>query len=58
MRAIFDYACMVYEVAAKIHLEKLDRIQSRALRLCLGAAKTTPIESNKLPLHFRRNKLS
>ena len=53
---------MVYEVAAKTHLERLDRVQARALRLCLGATKTTPInallvESNELPLHLRRNKL-
>ncbi|XP_053091437.1 uncharacterized protein LOC113528898 [Pangasianodon hypophthalmus] len=63
MRATLDYGCMVCEAAAKIHLEKLDRIQYRVLRLSLGAVKTTPInallvESNELPLHLRRNKLS
>ena len=26
MRAILDYGCMVYEVAAKTHLERLDRV--------------------------------
>ncbi len=32
MRATLDYGCMMYETAAKSHLEKLDRIQYKALK--------------------------
>ena len=41
----------------------LDPIQNHALRLCLGAYRTSPasslcVESNEPPLYFRRKKLS
>ena len=41
----------------------LDPIQNQALRLCLGAFRTTPVESlqieaNEPPLSLRRNKLA
>lgn len=63
MRATLGYGCMVYETAAKCHIEKLDRVQHRALRLSLGAIKSTTInalfvESIELPLYLRRTKLS
>lgn len=63
LRATLDYGCMVFDIAAKSHLQKLDRMQYRALRLCLGAVNTTPInallvESSDLPLNLRRTKLS
>lgn len=50
-------------VAAKNVLEKFDRIQFRALRLCIGAIRTTPtnallVEPDELPLYLRRSKLS
>lgn len=42
---------------------RLDRIQYRALRICLGATKTTHVnallvEANEIPLSLRRLKLS
>ena len=47
---------------AKAILDKLDVIQSRALRICCGAFRTTPIpallvEMGEWPLRIRRNKL-
>ena len=41
----------------------LDPIQNHALRLCLGAYRTSPasslcVEANEPPLYFRRKKLS
>ncbi len=63
IRSCLDYGCMVYGVAAKSILEKLDKIQFRALRISIGAVKTTPtnvllVEANELPLNLRRSKLS
>ena len=63
IRSCIDYGCMIYGAAAKSSLEKLDRIQSRALRISIGAVKTTPInamlvEANELPLYLRRIKLA
>ncbi len=63
IRSCLDYGCMVYGAAAKSILEKLDKIQFRALRISIGAVKTTPtnallVEANELPLYLRRSKLS
>lgn len=63
IRSSIDYDCMVCGAAAKSILEKLDRIQFRALRLSIGAVKTTPtnallVEADELPLYLRRSKLS
>ncbi len=39
-----DYGCAVYGAAAKSELKKLDDIQSRALRICCGAIRSTPLD--------------
>ena len=62
IRSTLDYGSVVFGAAAKSHLCKLDRIQSKALRVCSGAFKTTPIpallvEMGEAPLNNRRNKL-
>ena len=54
---------MVYGSARKSYLSKLETVQNQALRLCLGAFRTSPIsslhvEANELPLYFRREKLA
>lgn len=59
-RAILDLA---YGSAAKSTLAKLDVIQARALRLCTGALRTTPIpallvETGEAPLRLRHTKLA
>lgn len=63
MRATIDYGCIVYGAAAKTSLEKVDRLQYRAPRVCIRAIKSTPInavliEAGETPLHFRREKLA
>ncbi len=63
IRSIIDYGCMIYGSASETLLRSLDRIQYRALRICLGATKTTPVnallvEANEMPLSLRRVKLS
>lgn len=63
VRSKLDYGCVVYGSARASYLETLDRVQNAALRVCLGAFRTTPIcslhvEANELPLSLRRQKLA
>ena len=58
-----DYGCVVYGSARSSYLHRLDPIQNKALRLCLGAFQTSPIvslevESGIPSLSARRAKLS
>ena len=63
VRSKLDYGCIVYGSARSSYLQALDRVQNGALRLCLGAFRTSPIpslqvEANELPLILRREKLT
>ena len=63
MRSAIDYGCIIYGAAAKTTLQKIDRLQYRALRICTGLMKTTPInavliEAGETPLAIRRDKFS
>ena len=63
VRSKLDYGCIVYGSARESYLQGLDRVQNAALRVCLGAYRTSPIsslhvEANELPLHLRRQKLA
>ena len=63
IRSKLDYSCIVYGSARGSYLRMLDPIQNHALRLCLGAYRTSPtsslcVEANEPPLYFRRKKLS
>ncbi|XP_052446090.1 uncharacterized protein LOC127987735 [Carassius gibelio] len=63
IRSCFDYGCIVYGSASKSLLKKLDIIQSKALRICCGAVKTSPVdaigvEMGEMPLDIRREKLA
>jgi len=63
IRSKLDYGCVVYGSARSSYLRKLDPIQNHALRLCLGAFRTSPcyslsVEANEPPLNLRRQKLS
>jgi len=58
-----DYGCIVYGSARGSSLQMLDPVQNHALRLCLGAYRTSPSSSlcvlaNEPPLYIRRRKLS
>ena len=57
-----DYGCLAYGTASKTKLKKLDSIHHQALRICLGAFHTTPVESlyaetNLHSLSYRRKNL-
>lgn len=63
VRSILDYGSIFYDSATNSRLVKLDRIQYKALRLVLGAFKSTPTcallaECNEPPLHLRRRYLA
>lgn len=63
IRSKLDYGSVVYGSARASYLVPLNRVQNAALRLCLGAFRTSPasslhVEANELPLELRREKLS
>jgi len=45
MASKLDYGCIVYGSACGSYLRMLDPIQNHALRLCLGAYRTSPASS-------------
>ena len=62
IRSVFDYGSIVYGSAAVSLLKRLDVIQAKALRVCSGAFRSTPvcalqIELNEMPLELRRKQL-
>jgi ribonuclease HI len=63
IRSKLDYGAVVYGAARKSYTSMLDPIQNQALRICLGAFRTSPVESlqveaNEPSLAQHRNKLS
>ena len=63
VRPILDYGSIIYGSAPKSYLKMLEPIQNQALRLCLGAFRTTNahslhVEANEPPLEIRRQTLS
>ncbi|GFN95950.1 reverse transcriptase-like protein [Plakobranchus ocellatus] len=59
IRPVLEYANPVLNLASRTSLEKLDRVQNAALRLVLGAPRSTPIAILELaavcePLGLRR----
>nr|CAH7721112.1 unnamed protein product [Callosobruchus chinensis] len=63
IRSKIDYGCIAYASASPSTLKQLDTLHNSALRLILGAFRTTPVdslycESGEAPLHSRRQILS
>ena len=63
IRSKLDYGCVVYGSTRSSYLCMLDPVQNHALRLCLGAYRTSPSSSlcvlaNEPPLYLRWKKLS
>ena len=57
IRSTLDYGTIVYGSARKSYLRMLDLIQNQALRLCLGAFRTSPatsmhVEANEMPCNL------
>ena len=63
VRSKLDYGSVVYGSARYSYRSTLNTIQNQALRICLGAFRTSPVvslcvEANEPPLELRRKKLS
>ena len=63
IRSKLDYGSFIYWTASSHVLKKLDPIHNTALRICLGAFKSSPIaslyaESGEMSLENRRNQLA
>lgn len=59
IRSKLDYGCILYDSAGRDLINKLETIQNTALRLCIGAFRTSPtisilVETNMIPLKLRR----
>ena len=57
-----EYSCAVFSSACKSYLNKLEPIHNQGLRICLGAFRTSPlqslnVEANEPPLYLRFDKL-
>lgn len=62
IRSLLDYGTFLLEPCNKSGLKKLDTIQSKSLRIILGAMKSSPISAMQVecvepPLYLRRNYL-
>ena len=59
IRSVFEYGATAYDSASTSQLQKLDRIQYSALKLCCGAMTTTSasalqVKCGEAPLRLRR----
>lgn len=57
IRSVIEYGLIVYGSAAYSSLQKLDRVQAQALRICCGAVRSTPVlalqvEVGEIPFFF------
>ena len=58
IRSKLDYGCIVYGSARPSYIKRLDTVHNQCLRLCLGAFRTSPVQSlyvevNEPPLDMR-----
>ena len=63
IRSKLDYGCIVYGSARPSYISSLDTIHNQGIRICLGAFRTSPMESlyveaNEPSLYRRREKLA
>ena len=62
IRSAIEYGLIVYGSAAYSSLQKIDRVQAQALRICCGAVRSTPVsalqvEVGEIPIFLRRKQL-
>ena len=63
IRSIIDYGCIFYGAASDSLLKRVDILQNKALRICAGVMRSTPVEALRVetgepPLKLRREYLS
>ena len=62
IRSKRDYGCIVYGSARPSYIKRLDTADNKGLQLCLGAFRTSPVQSlfveaNEPPLDMMRTRL-
>ena len=63
IRSHIDYGCFILEPCSKLALKKIDKIQSKCLRIITGAMKSSPINALQVecvepPFYLRRQYLA
>jgi ribonuclease HI len=63
IRSVLEYGCVAFDRAADTHILKLDRIQYRCLRICLGLMQSTHVQTVEIlakvePLRLRFSMLN
>ena len=63
IRSKLDYGCILYGSARPSYIKQFDTVHNQVLRLCLGAFRTSPVQSlyvdaNEPLLDMRRTRLS
>ena len=63
IRSKLDYGAIMYDTGSRTNLKKIEAVQNQALRIALGAYRTTPVmslrvEANEPALRDRRMELS
>ena len=59
IRSKLDYGCIVYGSARPSYIRRLDTVRNQGLRLCLGAFRTSPVQSLYVEANdMRRTRLS
>ncbi|XP_074026539.1 uncharacterized protein [Leptinotarsa decemlineata] len=63
IRSIVDYGCVLYGSSSSTNLTSIDRIQYRAIRISIGAIRSSPCpailaEAQEPPLYIRRQFLA
>ena len=63
IRSKLDYASIIYQSASNNIIKRLDPIHNLAIRICIGAFKSSPVislysESGEPSLYYRRQQLS
>ena len=63
VRTKLDYGSIVYGSTCKSYIGMLDTVHNQGIRICLGAFRTSPmqslyVEAHEPPLHIRRIKLA
>lgn len=59
IRSLIDYGCVLYGGASRTLLKRVDTLQNKAIRICIGAMNSTPVEALRAeagepPLFLRR----
>jgi hypothetical protein len=52
IRPKITYVCEIWGDLAEVHLQKIQKLQNCALRICLGCPKTSPVNAMEMELNI------